>query len=242
VCEFDELTLEHHGAHNDRRFAITDDSGHLVNGKHLGALTQLVATCDTDAATLTIRFPDGDEVAASVALGESGIMVAYGHPREVRPVIGPWSLALSRWAGRELRVVQPVDPADGLDRSWEGSVTLLSCNSLRWLAEAAGVEEVDSRRFRMTVGVSGVDAFAEERWIGRDVRVGNATVRVVGNVGRCAVTTQDPDTGVADLRTLHLLARLRADVATSEPLPFGVCATISRPGVVRVGDKVTPLD
>ncbi len=236
--EVDELRLEEHGAHNDRRFVITDESAHLVNGKHLGALMQLVAMCDDTATTLTVRFPDGTKVTDRVALGETQTMTAYGRPRAVRPVLGPWSAALSRWAGRELRIMQPVDPGDGIDRRRRGGVTLLSVASVDWLARAAAVDDVDARRFRMTIGVAGVDAFAEERWLGRTIGVGGASVRVGGNVGRCAVTTENPQTGVADLQTLHVLARLRGEVDASEPLPFGVWGEVAVPGVVRVGDEV----
>jgi len=60
----------------------------------------------------------------------------------------------------------------------------------------------------------------------------------IGHVGRCAVTTQNPETGAPDLDTLKALAAYRADAATTEPLPFGVHAAVNRPGRVRVGDPV----
>lgn len=62
-----------------------------------------------------------------------------------------------------------------------------------------------------------------------------------GHVGRCAITTQNPDTGVADLDTLKALAAYRGDLETTEPLPFGVHAAVATPGRVRVGDPVQPL-
>ncbi|MGH3420827.1 MAG: MOSC domain-containing protein, partial [Streptosporangiaceae bacterium] len=111
-----------------------------------------------------------------------------------------------------------------------------------WLAGAAAVAEVDARRFRMTIGVGGVDAFAEDRWPGRAIGVGSASVRVGGNVGRCAVTTKNPSTGAADLRTLHVLARWRGEVDSSESLPFGVWGEVVVPGVVRLGDALDGLD
>ena len=62
-----------------------------------------------------------------------------------------------------------------------------------------------------------------------------------GNVGRCAITTQNPDTGVPDLDTLKALARYRGETPTTEPLPFGIHAAVAVPGRVRVGDPVSPL-
>jgi uncharacterized protein YcbX len=62
----------------------------------------------------------------------------------------------------------------------------------------------------------------------------------MGHVGRCAVTTQDPDTGIRSLDTLHLIGETRGHIPATEPLPFGVQAEVVSPGVVRVGDAVIP--
>ena len=70
------------------------------------------------------------------------------------------------------------------------------------------------------------------------MRVGDALLRVTGNVGRCAATTRQPDTGVVDFKTLHHLRAYRGDVPTTEPLPFGVHARVLAPGRVRLGDPV----
>ena len=78
----------------------------------------------------------------------------------------------------------------------------------------------------------------EDGWIGRDVTVGDTLLRVTGNVGRCALTTRRPDTGVVDFKTLHYLKAYRDEVPTTEPLPFGVHARVVEPGRVRVGDAV----
>ena len=71
--------------------------------------------------------------------------------------------------------------------------------------------------------------------------MGEAVVVPQGNVGRCVITTQNPDTGQTDLDTLKGLAGYRRDLETTEPLPFGVHAAVAQPGRVRVGDAVTLL-
>jgi uncharacterized protein YcbX len=93
----------------------------------------------------------------------------------------------------------------------------------------------------MTFGIDAVPAHAEDGWFGRDVRVGAALVRPVGNVGRCAVTTHDPDTGIASFDTLRILQATRGDLPTTEPLPFGVWADVIEPGDVSVGDPIGPI-
>ena len=90
----------------------------------------------------------------------------------------------------------------------------------------------------MNFGVEGLEPHAEDAWIGRRLRVGEAVVVPVGNVGRCAITTQDPNTGVRDLDTLGALADYRGDIETTEPLPFGVHAAVASAGRVSRGDVV----
>jgi hypothetical protein len=137
-------------------------------------------------------------------------------------------------------MVESERPGDGSDRGHRGGVSLVGTASLGALADAAGVDRVDGRRFRMLFGVDGIAPHVEDGWLGRRIRIGDAVVRPLGNVGRCAVTTQNPDTGVPDLDTLRVLGEYRCDVETSEPLPFGVWGEILEPGRVRLGDPVFP--
>jgi uncharacterized protein YcbX len=60
---------------------------------------------------------------------------------------------------------------------------------------------------------------------------------VRGHVGRCLVTTRHPDSGLSDLPTLELLS-YRRELATTEPLAFGVYGEVLEPGRVRVGSVV----
>ena len=90
----------------------------------------------------------------------------------------------------------------------------------------------------MNVGIEGVEAHAEDGWLGRRVRIGEVVVIPQGNVGRCAVTTQNPDSGQPDLNTLKAIAAYRDAVETTEPLPFGTHAAVVQRGSIRLGDAV----
>ncbi len=230
-----ELTLD--GIAGDRAFFLVGADGAMVNGKRLGALMTVVAEHDAAGGRLALRFPDGREVAGAVELGTPEPVRFFGIGLAARPVVGPFSAALSEHAGAALRLVAAPPERPGVDRGRDGAVTLLSTASLERLRAVAGTEDpVDARRFRMSLGIDGVEPHAEDGWQGRELRVGEALVRVTGNVGRCAVTTRNAETGAVDLRTLHHLAAYRSDVATTEPLPFGVHARVLEPGRVRVGD------
>ena len=153
---------------------------------------------------------------------------------------GSWQEALSAYAGEPLTLLWSETGA--VDRGvGGGAVTVVSRASLERLREEAGVAgSVDGRRFRMLFEIDGVEPHEEDEWIGRRVEIGDAVVAPVGDVGRCAVTTKNPDTGETDLDTLGTLAAYRREGRT-EPLPFGVHAAVVQPGRVRVGDAVRPL-
>ncbi len=90
----------------------------------------------------------------------------------------------------------------------------------------------------MTVEIDGLEAHEEDGWVGREVRIGDATVRFNGNVGRCLITSRDPESGQIDLPTLDIIGSYRREVQTTEPLPFGIYGEVIEEGVVRVGDPV----
>ena len=186
-----------------------------------------------------LRFPDGSEVVGDVELGERIVTSFFGRPVEGRLVEGPWNDALADYVGRPVRLARTEREGDGVDRGRLAGATLVSTGSLEALRDAAGEDvPVDGRRFRMTIGIEGVEPHGEDGWIGSQVRVGGATVAVREHVGRCAVTTLDPDRGVRDLDTLGTIAGYRGDVQTREPLPFGVWCEVVEPGRVAVGDPV----
>jgi uncharacterized protein YcbX len=240
LLHLDRAMLERTGIAGDRAFAVVDGQARLVNGKRIGAFTTIHPDFDIATGRLALRFPGEPEVCGEVRLGVPMEATFFGEPRPVRPVIGPWNEALSTWARQPLQLVAPVGPGEGLDRG--PTATLLSTAALATLAHAAEqTDPIDGRRFRMTFGIDDVAAFAEDGWVGRDVRVGDALIRPIGNVGRCAVTTQDPDSGIPTFDTLRILQQIRGSLETTEPLPCGVFAEIVEPGEVRVGDPIRPV-
>lgn len=236
----DRALLTESGIAGDRAFALIDERDHLVNGKRAGSLATIRVEHDLVARTLRLTMPDGRIIDGPVELDAPIEAIFFGHPRPARPVRGPWSEALSTWSGHALRLVA-MPAGEGADRG--PTTTLVSTAALGALAAAGGDDQpLDRRRFRMSFGVDGIPAYAEDGWIGRAVQVGGTVLRVAGNVGRCAVTTQDPDTGRPSWDTLHALQHSRGHLPTTEPLPFGVWAQILRPGEVHVGDPVRVIE
>jgi uncharacterized protein YcbX len=225
------------GVAGDRRFWLVDADGRLFNNKRNGPLAVIRPSWNEATKELALTFPDGETVAGTVSLGEPVDILLYGRPHGSRRVVGPWAAALSSYARQPLTLLW--SDRHATDRGAIGGViTLVSRGSLVRLGEvAASTGPVDGRRFRMTLELDGLDAHEEDTWIGGSVEVGTAEVVVLGDVGRCVVTSHDPDTGRTDLDTLGALARYRPD-GVSEPLPFGVYAKVQAPGRVAVGDHV----
>jgi uncharacterized protein len=237
----DEVELEESGVRGNRRFHLIGEDGRLVNGKFAGQLVRIRASADPDGRSLSLLLPDGSTVAGEVETGEAVVTDFYGHPVGGRVVGGDFAAAISAFAGRALRLVRVDEAGTGNDRGAGGSVSVVSQGALDLLAREAGVAGVDGRRFRMLFGIDGVEAHAEDAWVGRRVAFGEAIVSVRGLVGRCAVTTQNPETGIKDLDTLRTIRRYRPEVEGEEPLPIGVWGGVEQPGRVHVGDTVTPL-
>lgn len=235
----DEAELLESGVRGDRRFYFVTERGRLVNNKDYGPLQLIRAEYDVDADTLSLRLADGEVLDGEVERGEEIDTTFHKRPRSARVVVGPWADAVSELIGQPVRLVEPEWPA--ADRGRGGAATLLATASLGRLARQLGVDSIDGRRFRMNFGIEGVDPHEEDGWRGRRVRVGDAVVIPQGQVGRCVVTTQNPDTGCTDLDTLKGLAAYRSTVETTEPLPFGIHAAVAEPGRVRVGDPITLL-
>jgi uncharacterized protein YcbX len=213
----------------------------MLNGKVLGPLTAVVAELPDDDH-LILRFPDGSVVEGQPRAGDAIQARFYGRLRDDVRVDGPFSEALSRYLERPVALVRATGPAGAVDRGRRGGVSLISRASLERLAGAAEVDSVDVRRFRMTIEIDGVDAHEEDAWVGRRVRLGAAVVRFHGHVGRCLITSRDPETGVIDLPTLDALGAYRGNVTGTEPLPFGIYGEVLTPGPVRVGDPVAVPD
>ena len=235
----DEVFLGPEGVADNRRFHLVDADGRRYGLLRDGSLALVAATFDAELDRLELLFPGGESVAGIVEEGEPISTDFYGRDVPGRVVEGPWAEALSEYAGRPLRLVRPNAAGAGVDRE-RGTVTMLSDASLEELGRRGGVDEVDGRRFRMLIQVGGCRPHEEDEWLGRRVRVGDAIVLLHEQVARCAITTQNPETGRRDFDTLRTIKEYRG-LRDGEGIDFGVFGEVVEPGAVRVGDPVEPL-
>jgi uncharacterized protein YcbX len=240
----DEVMLERHGVRENRRFHIIDADGRRFNQLRNGALVQIRPEYDADNERLTLRAPDGSVADGEVSLGAEVTTDFYGRPVVGNYVEGPWSEALTGWAGQPLRLVQS-PPGLAVDRD-RGHVSLISTASLVELGRKGEQgEPVDGRRFRMLFELDGCEPHEEDGWVKRGLRIGEAVVGIRGDVGRCAITTQNPETGTPDFDTLRTISTYRGFTENEEGkrhIPFGVYGEVLQPGRVMIGDAVEVVD
>jgi uncharacterized protein YcbX len=232
------VTLSAAGVPENRRFFLLDADGALYSGPRHGPLVRVRASVDD--GVLTCRFPDGTEVSAEPnALGDAHLVDFYGRPVATREVRGPWAEAFSVYVGRELSLVRAEQDGDGADVL---PLTIVGHASVEDLGRRGAYPgSLDPMRFRITIELDGTEPYEEDTWDGREVAVGDAVIRVAGQIPRCVVTTQDPTTGIHDWNTLKQIATHRGPMPNREGVPFGMYAVVLTPATVGVGATVAPL-
>ena len=110
-------------------------------------------------------------------------------------------------------------------------VSILSLQTVAAVSALAG-RDLDPLRFRpnIVIDAPGHD-FPEEAWLGREVRIGDARIRVDVRDTRCMVINFDPHTAERDPAVLRAVAQHRETCAAV----YGSCVA---PGEIRVGDQV----
>lgn len=195
-----------------------------------------------DGATLRLELPSG-EVAESPTpeTGEELVAEYWGRAVPLRLLGGPHADLVSGHLGRSVRLAAA--PPGGV--VYGEAVTVVTTGSLRALADRLGraVGELDPARFRASVVLAHDEPFAEDGWVGRELALGAARVRVTGPVARCAVVDLGPATGERDLpvlRALVELAQQRSADGRDGPA-YGVQAVVVEPGAVHPGDPARLL-
>lgn len=210
--ELGSVVIDGRGLVGDRLLAVTDDEGRFASAKSTrrfrrrDAVLQFAARTETDG-TVVVTGAGGERRVGDPALDE----------------------VLADATGATVRVA-----AEGaVPHQDMGAVSLVGTATLAWCARRWG-GTADVRRLRANLLVATEEPFAEEAWVGRDLRCGTARLRVVERVPRCRTVDLDQDGAVAEGRWL---AR-----ATAERDGFlAVYADVVAPGTVRLGDDVSPV-
>jgi len=117
-----------------------------------------------------------------------------------------------------------------------GQVTLHSRETISSAAVALRDPKLSEHRFRSNIAIEGIEAWAEQSWIGRSIRIGSVEFDVVKSKVRCLATHANPVTGERDLQVMQQLMR---SFAQKEPTLGVGMLTRGAGGEIRIGDEVT---
>jgi uncharacterized protein len=112
-------------------------------------------------------------------------------------------------------------------------ISLITTATASALCGLAGVP-ANELRFRPNIVITSATGapYAEERWVGSTLRIGDVAVRVDRRDSRCVIVNVNPGTGQPDGPVLKIIGQHRRTYA-------GVYGTTVKPGRLDVGDEVT---
>jgi uncharacterized protein YcbX len=218
----DQAAATPEGFEGDRRFAIFDvQTGFGLTGRRVPALLFASARLHP-SGNVEITLPDGSIAADDDALSEwlgRRVMLRSTDAEVARRYENPTDFekeATSEWA--------PFGGAGGAFHDSSGArISLVS---------TATIGAWDRRRFRANIYLDGE---GEDAFVGSKMALGDAVVDVDMRIERCVMTTRPQAGGVdRDLDVLRTINRERDGC-------LAVGALVVQPGVVRIGDALTPI-
>lgn len=231
------------GLEHDRRFMVVDGAGtFLTQREHPRMATVWTEIADGE---LLLSAPDRGEVTLPLA-PDAGERLSARVWNSLCEAIAPSPEAdawLSDFLGLACRLAympewseRQVNPAYAGPGHLVGfadgyPVLVTSVSSLADL-NARLRHPVPMNRFRPNLVVAGAPAYAEDDW--RELRAGEARLRIAKPCERCQVTTTDQATG--EVRGAEPLATLSAYRATADySSRFGMNAVVLQAGLVEEG-------
>lgn len=245
----DRLLVDERGAEGDRRLALLDgETGHVASAKNPRLWRDLLTcTAHADAQGVRISLPDGTDVAAD----DPGVdeLISRLTGRRVR-------LVTRRPDGATL--VRP-DPEQllelGLDAEVDGRILRIAAATpgesftdeapLHAITTATlehiGVEALRYRPNLVITTPPDYPPYAENDWVGGEIAIGEARLRVLTATSRCVVPTLEHGPLPRAPQALRIPAaenRLNTGGHGAQPCA-GAYLAVAVEGIIRVGDRVT---
>ena len=181
-------------------------------------IAALRASFDDRSGVMTLIGPDGD------------MMQAHAMSITGRAQLAAWLTAYMGAEARGTPILQYV-PGHVFGDMRGKVISLINQASLAALEAAVGGRR-HKRRFRANIWFSGAAAWAEHDWLGREILIGGARLRITRRIPRCAATEVNPETA---LRDANPVAELRAAFGHAD---LGVYAEVLEGGRIGMGDAI----
>jgi uncharacterized protein YcbX len=254
-----ETTLSKQGIPGDRSWATRDEKRGGIRGAKKIPQLMLFSARTSHVGVAEIQAPDGSFCRSSDTGINTWLSEKLEHPVSLWPLLPADNLEHYRRGApdsadfeEELRTLfgrLPEEPLPDLSAFSEvlefesppGTyfdafpIMLATRQSLNTLSVRAPTSRFDPRRFRANfiLNVVGSDAaYPEQDWIGRELHVGDAVLKIVDTCPRCSMTTH----ATADLpRDTEVMRHLVKEADGN----LGVYAKVIKQGAVRAGQSVT---
>lgn len=232
--ELDEVELTAgQGLPHDRRFAFAKaDSGFdPAAPTWLPKANFACLAANPRVAALRTAY---DPVANTLLLreGERRLLADFG-TEAGRAEAAAW---LSGFLGEEARgpLTLAEVPGHNFTDIPQKAVSIIGLASIAALSERMETA-LDPVRFRANILFSGAAPFAEFDWLGQEVLLGRARLRVFKRTARCAATEVNPETAERDVNVPRGIRKHFGHI------DMGVYAEVLEGGRVAVGDALEPL-
>jgi hypothetical protein len=253
--ELRAVDVTERGLDGDRALALVHaETAKVVSAKSPRLWRDMLKLAAAAGPEVKIAFPDGTVMGSADPGIDEALSEFLGRPVTLTDV-PPVGVTLDR-ADPEQVLRDGVDATVRLDvieqvgaAAPEGTffdyapLHLVTTASLDRVAALSPRGAVELERYRPNLVIRTADAegFAENDWVGRDLRIGSGlVVRVINSTPRCAVPTLEHGGLPRDTNALRVpAAHNRISPAhdwTPEPC-LGVYAQVRRPGRVHLGDE-----
>jgi uncharacterized protein YcbX len=223
---------------HDRRFAIALGSTRFdpKNPEWLPKMHFIMLMRDEKLAQLQTHL-DVESGVLSIAEGGRILLQATMTEREGRGVVAAFfTNFLGEAVNGPLHVVSAPGHAFADARRRPNAATgkyvsLINRASIAALETAIGAP-IDPIRFRANIYFDGASAWREQDWLESEISLGEARLRVISPITRCAATQVNPATAERDLDIVAALGRVFGHT------DMGVYAEVLASGEVAVGDPL----
>jgi hypothetical protein len=184
-------------------------------------IASLFSFFDPRSGMLAIRAPDGSAVVENALTPEGRDRI---------------SAFLTEYLGEEARGAPRFHyiPGHSFCDQRGKVVSLINLASLRDYEAKVGARR-HRRRFRANVWFSGASAWSERDWVGQQIQLGGAVLRVTRGITRCPATEVNPTTAERDAVPVEELRSLYGHIE------LGVHAEVIEGGRFAVGDAIELL-
>ena len=215
----------------DRRYAIENGPSGFdpAEPKWLPKPYFLMLQRDEWLAALQTHFDDASQV---LTIRQNGAIAAQGNLETAEGRAAIEQFIAIRFAGQIKGPPKVLtSPGHSFSDVARKVVSIINLASLRAIENMVG-QPVQPLRFRANLYVEGWPAWHEAGLVDQTLRIGDARVKVVKRITRCAAVNVDPDTGARDLAIPQALMQRFGNNEC------GIYAEVIARGAVGVGDAI----